>query len=311
MILKISLSLSLICAVLTVTATAQDLVGSVRSSLDRGSFAEVIAKLQQYRQARGTTPEYLEAYSWLARDTFSRGDYPSAINYADQTYKFCLEQLKSRQLDAEPRLPTALGAAIEVRGQALAKSHQGVKARQYLVAELGKYRNTSIAPRIQKNINLLGMQGKLAPALALEPHLGPKPSSLATLKGKPVILFLWAHWCSDCKAQAPILARLKQEFEDKFHLVGPTQLYGYGASGVDASPAQEIEYIDFVRKKYFGILSEMPVPVSGANFQRYGVSTTPTIVLLSTSGRVALYHPGRMTYEDLRAQLVPLITNNK
>jgi thiol-disulfide isomerase/thioredoxin len=307
MFLKFYFSLFLAVAVFTAVAKAQNFVGSVRVSLDRNNVPEAQAKLEQYKQARGITPEYLEAYSWLGRDALTRGNYQTALKFADETYALCLGQLKARKLDADDELPTALGAAIEVHGQALAKLGQAVKAQQYLYAELAKYRSTSIAPRIQKNINLLGLAGRVAPALELQPHLGPTPPSLSSLRGKPVILFLWAHWCADCKAQAPILARLKQELGDKIAIVGPTQRYGYAAYGAEASPANELEYIDSVRKKYYSSLADMPVPVSSHNFQQYGVSTTPTLVLIAKDGKVALYHPGRMTYDELKTELSKLM----
>lgn len=307
MFLKFCLSLLLTVAGFTSVAKAQNLVGSVRSSLGSNAVTAAQAKLQQYKQVRGITPEYLEAYSWLGRDALNRGDYQAALGFAGQTYEMCSEQLKRRKLDAEPHLPVALGAAIEVQGQALAKSGKAAKAQQYLRAELRKYRQTTIAARIQKNINLLGLQGRTAPALDLEPHLGPVPSTLTALRGKPVILFLWAHWCGDCKAQAPILARLKQEYGGKIAILAPTQRYGYAASGLEATPAQELEYIDFVRRKYFAALADVPVPVSSRNFQEYGVSTTPTIVIIARDGKVAHYHPGRMTYEELKEQLSQLL----
>jgi thiol-disulfide isomerase/thioredoxin len=307
MLTKFSLALFLIFGVFTVFAKAQDFVASVRKSLQNHSSTEAQAKLQQYKQLRGITPEYLEAFSWLGRNSLTQGDYHSALQFADQTYDLCQQQLKQRPLDAEPQLPTALGAAIEVRGQALAKTGKAVQAQQYLRSELQKYRDTSIAVRIQKNINLLGLRGRPAPALAMEHHLGPAARPLAQLRGKPVILFLWAHWCADCKAQAPLLAKLQQEFKDKIYLVGPTQLYGYAGNGMDATQAQELQWIDFVRTKYFPMLADMPVPVSARNFQQYGVSTTPTLVILDKHGKVALYHPGRMTYEELHAQLTSLL----
>jgi len=44
--------------------------------------------------------------------------------------------------------------------------------------------------------------------------------------GKPKLLFFWAHWCGDCRAEASILARLKKEYGPK-GLVRP-QKYGRG-----------------------------------------------------------------------------------
>jgi thiol-disulfide isomerase/thioredoxin len=119
-----------------------------------------------------------------------------------------------------------------------------------------------------------------------------------------VLLFFWAHWCADCKAEVPIIERLRQEFASAgLVVIGPTQLYGYAAQGADASPAQERAYIDSVRQRYYAGLLDMPVPLSQQNFKTYGASTTPTLVVLNRAGQVALYHPGAMRYEDLRAAL--------
>jgi len=145
----------------------------------------------------------------------------------------------------------------------------------------------------------LSLEGKPAPALDISHWLGPKPTPLAALKGHPVLLFFWAHWCGDCKAEVPILARLMQTYGPRgLLLVGPTQHYGVVADG-DASPEQETPYIDQVRRQYYVLLNAMPVPVSEQNFLRYGCSTTPTLVLIDRSGIVRLYHPGAMTYDAL------------
>jgi thiol-disulfide isomerase/thioredoxin len=289
-----------------VQVKAQDLVASLRNSLDRGDFVEAQAKLKQYRVARGVTPEYLEAYSWLGRAALERKEYKTAQQYAAETYKLSADELKKRALDDEPHLPIALGAAIEVGAQATAAEGNRAEAVQYLTRELHKYATTSIAPRIKKNINLLSLEGKPAPALEEAAFLGPKPQPLSALHGKTTILFFWAHWCVDCKAEAPILARLKREFGDKLAIVGPTQLYGYANNGAEASPEVEKQYIDVVRQRYLASLSDMPVPISLQNFINYGASTTPTLVLIGKDGRVKLYHPGRMTYDELHARLLPM-----
>jgi hypothetical protein len=102
----------------------------------------------------------------------------------------------------------------------------------------------------------------------------------------------------------PIIARLRQEFAPAgLVVIGPTQLYGYAAQGADASPPQERAYIESVRQRYYAGLLDMPVPLSQQNFKTYGASTTPTLVVLNRAGQVALYHPGAMPYDELRAVL--------
>ena len=43
------------------------------------------------------------------------------------------------------------------------------------------------------------------------------------------------------------------------------------------------------------------MPLSKQNFNAYGASTTPTLVVLKRTGQVATYHPGAMSYDELRA----------
>ena len=108
-----------------------------------------------------------------------------------------------------------------------------------------------------------------------------------------MLLFFWAHWCGDCKAEGPVIARLSSEFGARGLMSGgPHKLYGYAAQGEDAAPKDELPYIEQVWQHYYPALQGVPVPVSKENFSLYGASTTPTLVLIDRAGRVALYHPG-------------------
>ena len=281
-----------------------DLVDDVRTRLAQNSFAAADAELRNYKTRNGATPEYLEALSWMARGEAAAKQWDQAASYAGDTRKLCEAQLAKRKMDAEPHLPTALGAAYEVLAQAMAAKGQQEAAVRLLRSALTRYGTTSIGPRLQKNLNLLALVGRPAPAIEEAQFLGSKPPALAALKGSPVLLFFWAHWCGDCKAEVPVIARLRQEFGPKGLVVmGPTQLYGYAAQGADAAPAAERSYIESVRQKYYSSLLDMPVPLSKQNFKTYGASTTPTLVIVNRSGQVAMYHPGAMTYEELRAAI--------
>jgi thiol-disulfide isomerase/thioredoxin len=170
------------------------------------------------------------------------------------------------------------------------------------------YRGTSLQKRIQKNINLLTLEGHPAPPLDLSESIGPKPPTFAQLAGKVVVLFFWAHWCPDCKIEGPILARLFEKYRSGgLAIVAPTQRYGYVAGGALAPPDEELRYIADVRDKYYPFLATLPVPLAVANHERYGVSSTPTVVILDRQGMVRLYHPGRMTEEELESAVGPLL----
>jgi len=308
MILVMHLRRFLILVALVSPAWA-GIVEDVRGALAQNTFTAADIYLKGYLAKNGVTGEYVEAYSWMARTAFDNRDYDQAAAYAKQTEVIAVDLLKQRPLDAEPHLPIGLGAAIEVESETLAARGQHDQAVALLRTALHAYGDTSIRARLQKNLNLLSFNGRLAPALKAEQFLGPKPPTLAQLKGSPVLLFFWAHWCGDCKAEAPIITQLRSEFASKgLKVVGPTRLYGYTAQVEKASPSDELAYIDIVRKHFYAGLLDMPVPISKYNFDVYGASTTPTLVLLDRAGKVAMYHPGALSYGELKAEIEKVVT---
>jgi thiol-disulfide isomerase/thioredoxin len=285
-------------------SAAAGVIDDVGSSLAEGNFSSANSQLDAYRAQHGVDPEYLEALSWMARASLSARQLDQAENYAKQTESGSRQLLKGRTLDSDPHLATALGAAFEVRAQVLAARGQNAQGAALLRSALTTYGNTSIRARLQKNLNLLGLTGQPAPSLSVADYLGARPTPLAQQKGSPVLLFFWAHWCGDCKHEGPIISQLSSEFAAQgLKVQAPTQLYGYAAQGEDAKPKDELTYIGQVWQKYYPALQDVPVPISKINFDRYGASTTPTLVLIDRQGRVALYHPGLMSYQDLRAAI--------
>lgn len=289
---------------------APDVIGSVRAAIAQRDFGAGDRIVADYRTAHGVTPEMLEALSWLGRGALASKQWEKADDYATRTYDLARAALKNRSVDQEPHLPTALGAAIEVRAHASTALGARSEAVLVLQRELAIYKGTSLVKRIQKNINLLSLEGKAAPPLDMSEYLGPKPLPLAELKGKVVILFFWAHWCPDCKMQGPILGRMLAKYGAQgLSMVAPSQRYGYVAAGKPAAPDEELRYIRSVRDIAYGVLADQPVPLSEVNHVRYGVSTTPTLVLVDRAGIVRLYHPGRMTDEELEPLIRGLVAD--
>lgn len=289
-------------------AQAQSLVRDVRAAIAQKDFPGAERLIATERQAHGVTPEVLEAHSWLGRGALAAERWDQADAYARETYTMAQAALKNRPVDQEPHLPIALGAALEVRAQVSA--HHGARsdAVAMLQRELNIHRNTSMAKRIQKNINLLSMEGAPAPPLDLSESLAPRPLSLTDVKGKVVVLFFWAHWCPDCKAQAPVLKELGERFVSQgLTVIAPTQRFGYVAGGREAGAEEENRYIEQIRKQYYDFLQPNAVALSAANHQRYGVSSTPTVVITDRQGIVRTYHPGNMTKAELETVISRLL----
>jgi thiol-disulfide isomerase/thioredoxin len=299
-------------AAATAAAQTPSIVTEVRAALAANDFTKGEQLIAAYRSAQGVTPAMLEASSWMGRAALAAREYDRADAYARETHQAALSLLRTRGLDDEPRLPIALGAAIEVQGQVAAARGDRSLGVNFLRQELNRYADTSIHKRIQKNINLLSLQGEMAPPLDRSEALGADVPALSDLKGRVVILFFWAHWCPDCKAQGPILAELLDKYGSQgLSIVAPTQRFGYVARGEDATPADERRYIEQIRDAHYGFLKNRPVPLAEANHKRYGVSSTPTLVLVDRQGRIAHYNPGQMTKDALEPRVRDLLNAGK
>ncbi len=289
-------------------APPKTIVQLVRDALNAKDFekAELIAIDGMAREKN--SPLSIEAFSWLGRDLVSRKRYDEAMTYASRTYGIVEELLKTRKLDDEPRLPIALGAAIEVQALALAGQGRRSEALMHLQRESEQFKGTSIIMRLNKNANVIGLEGQPAFALTSKEVLGPKTPSLAELKGKPVVIFAWAHWCGDCKTQGPLLEAVVNKYKDSgITVIAPTQRFGYAEKRRPVGPAEELAYIEKVRNESYPWMKNVSVPVSDEVYLKYGVSTTPTYVTIDRDGKVSTYLPGQPTLEQIDAMVQKII----
>jgi len=304
----------LLLACIAVTAAGQaarplTLVGQVRAALNEKDFARAEALVAAERRTNGDTPEALAALSWLARGAQADRRAGDAEKLAIEAQSLAVKALGKRSADEDANLATAIGAGIEVQAQLGVDRGERSSAIAFLERELATYTGTALGKRIQKNINLLTLEGRPAPPLERSEWIGTvQPPALADLKGKVVVLFFWAHWCPDCKVEGPILQKLFEKYRTQgLTIVAPTMRFGYVAGGKAAPPDEELRYIVQIRDQFYPWLAELPTPVSAANHQRYGVSSTPTLAIVDRTGVIRTYNPGRLTEADLEARITPLL----
>ena len=296
-------------ALLTAAAFAQtaDLNARLRVMALARDAQSVVQLLEQARPAADTkSAEWLAGVSWAGRAASFVGDWATAERYAQEAYDGASALLAAGgRIAGNPNLETAVGASIEVLGQAVAQSDR-TAAAAFLATERERFRDTPVETRIQKNYLLFGLEGKPMPPLAVDRFIG-RELPIET-QGKVAVFFFWAHWCGDCKAQIPRLERLHAlHAAQDLTIIGPTRLYGYVAAGDDATPADEIAYMEGPRQLADALPDWMPKPLSNANFINFGVSTTPTLVIVDREGIVRHYHPGQMSDEQLDAAILPLL----
>lgn len=133
-----------------------------------------------------------------------------------------------------------------------------------------------------------------APSLEL-PRLGaPGKLSLASLRGRVVVLNYWASWCPPCRGEAPVLERWHHRIAPK----GGTVL------GVDVLDVDS-DALAFMRR--YGMTFPVVRDGGGNTGKDFGVSGQPETIVIDRRGRIAQTFRTPVTDADLRRLLPRLL----
>jgi cytochrome c biogenesis protein CcmG, thiol:disulfide interchange protein DsbE len=112
-----------------------------------------------------------------------------------------------------------------------------------------------------------------APAFTLERLDGKGTLSLASLRGRAVVLNFWASWCGPCKDEAPLLQQASQRWRGK----------GVAFVGVDVK-----DFRGDARKflERYGVTYPNVHDGKGSTIGRYGVTGYPETYFIDARGRV-------------------------
>lgn len=279
-------------------------VSGIRGKLAAGDLLSAESILEVHRAKYGADGPYLVGLSWLARGAVLLGDGPKADRYVTEVRAMVADSLAhGADLAERHDVEIAYGAVLEVAAQRLERTKDRRAAVAFLRAQLANLRGPiPLRSRLQKRINAMTLEGSTAPAIAVEDFVGAT-APVVTLRGKPTLVFMWAEWCADCRAQAAALARVRGRYAPKgLEVVALTRYYKEGA----ADRLREKARVDSVWKADYGDVGEVPIVFSTASMERYGVSSTPTFVVVDRAGVVRRYTPTRLTEAELDRSLAPL-----
>jgi cytochrome c biogenesis protein CcmG/thiol:disulfide interchange protein DsbE len=126
-----------------------------------------------------------------------------------------------------------------------------------------------------------------APKFTLPRLDRPGDLSLASLKGKAVVLNFWASWCAPCRDEAPVLERAWDRY----------RRHGVVVVGVDQQDLSS-DARAFARK--YGMTYPLVHDGPGEVVAKYGLTGVPETFFVGRSGKLVGEHiSGRVSHREL------------
>ncbi|CAN5662519.1 hypothetical protein BH24ACI2_BH24ACI2_05830 [soil metagenome] len=166
-----------------------------------------------------------------------------------------------------------------------------------------------VVRRLKKREKQYRLLGETAPELTdIDSWFPGQAQTLASLRGKVVLLDFWATWCRPCLDAFPSLIEWHQTFQkDGLEILGVTRYFGE-AEGFRVDNATELNFLQRF-KKAERLPYDFVVAKDNTNQIIYGANNIPTAVLIDRKGIVRYVETGSSPNreEEIREMIVKLL----
>jgi thiol-disulfide isomerase/thioredoxin len=191
-------------------------------------------------------------------------------------------------------------AALQMYRDALAQSEKDFTAKPL---------QEDVARRLKRREKHYKLLGDIAPELtAVDRWFPGQPQTLASMRGKVILLDFWATWCAPCIDAFPSLIEWHQNYKQNgLEILGVTKYHGE-AEGFSVDKATEVEFLQRFKKAH-RLPYDFVVAKDNANQQTYGAGAIPTAVLIDRKGIVRYIETGSSASreEEIRLEIEKLL----
>ena len=154
-------------------------------------------------------------------------------------------------------------------------------------------------------MNSTALNGKIAPGFTL-PDLNGNKVSLASYKGRPLVVDFWATWCGPCKVEIPWFEKLHDEYASQ-----GLEIIGVSTDDLDKDDPAKLftekrDIADFVAKMHMNY----PILLGADSVEdQYGVDAMPTTFFIDRNGKVVASTIGLAPREEIEADIKKAISS--